>query len=322
MNQKPEIVVIGAGIVDVLVSHVDARVFQTGSTPAAGIAMQTGGDALNEAVVLSKLGRTVGLVSRLGQDSAGGLVLQTCNDNGVDSRWIARDPDLDTGINVVLIAPDGERRFITNPEGSLRKITSEDVFAAVRHPDFAEARVASFASIFVYPMLMPALEDIFSAIKAKGLILCADMTRPKHGEKVEDIRKALQYVDYIFPNYEEAAQVTGCTQPKDIASRFLDCGVKHVAIKLGKHGCLIRDAQTCKIVSAVPGIQAVDTTGAGDNFAAGFISALCENMDFEACARRANATASVCVQRIGATSGTRDLQEIMRRAVELTSMDL
>lgn len=314
MIHSPEIIVIGAGIVDVLVTQVDEKVFLRHSTPARDISMQTGGDALNEALILSRIGRSVRLVSCIGQDMAGEMILDACRRDGVDVSCVARKENLDTGVNIVLVAENGERSFITNPNGGLRKITPEDVFSAIEQPDFSQAKIASFASIFVYPLLMPALEEIFKRIREKGLVLCADMTRPKNGERIEDLQRALQYVDYIFPNYSEAAEVTGKTDLDEIANAFLDSGVKNVVIKLGARGCLVKNREFRKIIPAVSSIPAIDTTGAGDNFVAGFIVALYEGKSIEDCAKFANATASVCVERIGASSGKRDRAEIIRRA--------
>lgn len=314
MNGKPEIIVIGSAIVDVLVTGIDAGVFGRGSTPAEGVSMQTGGDALNESMIMSRLGRRVKLISRVGRDSAGELILNACKKDGVDISGVRTDEDIDTGVNVVLVDDKGERRFITNPNGGLRKIMPEHVLKAVGESEFTDASIVSYASIFVHPhMTAEHLADVFGEIKAKGLILCADTTKPKKGEKVEDIREALQYVDYIMPNYEEAVMITDEREPEKIADRFLECGVKNVIIKLGGKGCLVKNDTICTIIPAVPGIKAVDTTGAGDNFAAGFISALYEGMPFEACAAFANAVASICVEHVGACAGSRDRNEIMRR---------
>ena len=76
--------------------------------------------------------------------------------------------DVDTGVNVVLVGEGGERSFLTDPQGSLRKIAPEDVFAAIDAPDFAGIRAVCFASVFAYPLLTPALEDIFRRVKEKG----------------------------------------------------------------------------------------------------------------------------------------------------------
>ena len=318
MNASPEAVLIGAAILDVVAPGAGPRVFETGSLPCPGLRLGTGGDAMNEAVVLARLGRRVRLVSRVGDDAAGDLVLGVCRKNGIDVSGVARGR-VDTGVNVVLVGESGERCFLTNPEGSLRKLTPEDVFAAIEAPGFAEAKAVCFASVFAYPLLMPALEEIFCRIREKGPVLLVDMTRRKNGETLEDIAPALQYADYVLPNLDEAHLLTGTREPAEIARQFLDCGVKNVIVKLGADGCLVKNAGVEAIVPAVPGVRAVDTTGAGDNFAAGFLDALLRGEGIVDCARWGNAVASLCVEQVGATAGARDREEIARRAARIAA---
>ena len=300
----PEVVLIGAGVADIPLSPVDRDVFDVGSHPLEGISMFLGGDAANEAVILSRLGHRAALISKVGRDGAGDFVVSELQRAGVDTGWVAREEGLDTAINIVLVRPDGERSFITNKNGSLRRLGLEDIRPALDTPAFEGAKVACLASLFVSPMLPPEdTAELFRLIRAKGLTLCADTTKPKHGETVRDIADALARLDYFFPNREEASMLTGCTEPSDIAKVLLDCGVRHVALKLGGRGCLIADAHGARVVPAVPGIVPVDTTGAGDTFAGGFIAGLLEGRSFEDCARLANAAASLCVETVGATSG-------------------
>ena len=75
MNVSAEVAVIGAAILDVVVPGAGPRVFETGSIPCPGLKLSTGGDAMNEAVALSLLGRRARLISRVGNDAAGDLVL-------------------------------------------------------------------------------------------------------------------------------------------------------------------------------------------------------------------------------------------------------
>ena len=232
---------------------------------------------------------------------------------GINTAFLNR-VDIDTGLNIVLVDGEGERHFITNPEGSLRRIEPEDVFSAIESPDFSSLKVVSFASVFAYPLLMPCLADIFRAIKARGPLLCVDMTSRKNNETIDDIAPALRYADYVFPNLKEAQLLCGKEDPDDIADIFLDRGVGCAVIKLGARGCLVKNAGLRALVPSVPGIRAIDATDAGDNFAAGFIDALLDGESLPCCAARANAAASLCVERIGATSGPREKAEVLRRA--------
>jgi len=318
MRAQPEAIIIGAAIADIPLAPVDRGVFDAGSTPVERITMQLGGDAANEAAALCRLGHPAALVDPVGDDGAGAFVISELERAGVDTRWMRRAPGVDTGINVVLVGPDGERRFITSRTGSLRRLTLADALPALESPGLAGARVCCLASLFVSFELSPAdTAELFRRARARGLTLCADATRPKHGETARDLRDALSQLDYFLPNLEEAAALTGRSDPDAAADALLDAGVRRLALKLGGRGCLIADAEGRRIVPAVPGIRAVDTTGAGDTFAAGFIAGLLEGRSFEACARLGNAAASLCVEVVGAGAGRWTRRDVERRLTGL-----
>lgn len=316
-----DITVIGAAIVDVLAAPFRADGFYAPSGACIDsqsmeqIILSFGGDALNEAVALSRLGKQVELVSTLGQDEAGTQVLHYLQENGVDTSRIAQHMELDTGVNVVLIDENGERRFLTNPHGSLRRLTEEDILP---HLDTA-ADIVSFASMFVSPLLdIPAMKRLFARIKAKpGRVLAVDLTKAKQGETLSDLQELLPYIDYLFPNEEEAALLTGDPDPECNAALFLEAGVGCVAMKCGQHGCLIHSANHWVHLPAYPVEQVVDTTGAGDCFAAGFLWALSEGGDLTECGRFATAVASCSVEQVGALTGLTSPVLPMQRYREL-----
>lgn len=308
---KKAVTVIGAAIVDVLVGPVNVSVFENGSQAMDMTKLSFGGDALNEAVALSKLGATVELVSKVGQDEAGMRVLHFLEENGVDISRIVQEEKLTTGLNVVLIDDAGERHFLTNPQSSLRKLTLEDVAPCLEEA----ADIVSFASMFVSPLLdIPAMECLFKQIKSKpGRILVADMTKPKNGERLEDLKGLLSYVDYLLANEAEAALLTGCDDVNKNLESLLGAGAKCVVIKCGSKGCLIGTPEAVIKVAAYPVEQVVDTTGAGDCFAAGFLWGLTQGISLEACGKLACATASYAVECVGATEGIVSVEEIKKR---------
>lgn len=300
----PDSLIIGAAIADIPLAPVGPQVFSVGSTPVERIAMGVGGDAANESLVLARLGHAPALISVVGDDAPGDFVLRALSDAGVDVSRVTRAANLDTGINVVLVGEDGERRFITSRTGSLRRLSLGHILPALEEPGLEGAKVACLASLFVSPLL--TLDDtaaLFDALKARGLILCADTTRRKNGETLREAGDALSRLDYFFPNLEEAALLTGEGDPDAAADALLGCGVKHVAIKLGGRGCLLASQQERHLVPACPGVNCVDTTGAGDTFSAAFIAALLEGRPFVDCGRFANAAASLCVETVGAAGG-------------------
>lgn len=307
VDRKLDVIIIGAAIVDLPLRPVSREVFDVVSYPVDGISMTIGGDALNESTIITRLGHKVGLMSCIGVDVPGWFVINHCKANDIDTTYIKQDPDKVTSINVGLVAEDGERTFITNRQGSLWKFCYEDLdISALKN-----AKILSFASIFNNPLFdNKALVSVFSKAKEEGMIICADMVSPRLNEKLEDIKEALSYVDYFFPNFEEACGLTGETEEEKVAEVLYGCGVKNVVMKIGKRGCYIRNAEGSMIVPACKGVTAIDTIGAGDNFASGFISALLEGKDLRDCAVYANCTAAVSVQYVGATGGVKDKQMV------------
>ncbi len=305
------VTVIGAAIVDVLAGPVSETVFKTGSQPMNNISLSFGGDALNEAVALSKLGISVELVSKVGCDESGDRVLNFLREHDVSTEHVVQEEGLDTGINVVLVDEHGERHFLTNPQGSLRKLSAKDV-----EPYLDEAAdIVSFASMFVSPLMdVSAMESLFRQIKSKPKrILVADMTKAKKGERLEDLKNVLPYIDYLLPNEEEIALLTGVSDAYENAGLLVESGVSCAVIKRGKEGCLIRTKEVCLEIPACPVERVVDTTGAGDCFAAGFLCGLTKGLSLKECGQLACAAASCAVESPGATEGIVSAEEVKER---------
>lgn len=303
MERKLDVICLGAAIVDIPLQPVSRDIFDIESYPVDRIAMTVGGDAMNEATIISRLGHKTGIISCVGDDAAGNFILGSCAKDHIDYEGIKMDPNIDTSMNVGLVTADGERTFVTNRNGSLWK-------TSIEHVDFdkmKQAKILSLASIFNNPLLDgKTLVKIFKEAKKADMIICADMIKPRLGETLDDIREALSYVDYFFPNFEEACLMTGETEEEKVADVLFGCGVKNVIMKIGKRGCYIRNADGAMIVPAAKGITAIDTIGAGDNFASGFITGLLDGKDLRECGIYANCTAAVSVQYVGATTGVQN----------------
>lgn len=307
---KPDITIIGAAIMDVLAGPVTPQIFAANSTPMNSIKIACGGDALNESVVLTRMGRRVDLVSKIGCDEAGDRVLEYLKNTGVGTAHITREAGLETGVNIVLVDEQGERRFLSNPKGSLRTLSEADVQPFL---DTA-ADIVSFASMFVSPQMdIPAMERIFRKVKTSGRMLAVDTTNPKNGETLEDLQVLLPFIDYFFPNHEEISRLTGEKDPEKNAELLMQAGVSCAVIKCGGEGCLIRTKTERIRIPAYPIQAVVDTTGAGDCFAAGFLWGLLEGFSLEECGRFACAVASCTVEQMGATGAIRSMDEPLRR---------
>ncbi len=315
MKNNIDFIIIGASILDVLAQPVTTDVFETGSVSAKHVVMHTGGDALNEATILAALGSSVRLISKTGADYAGNYIQKHCQQARIDTTFLQSQESLETGVNLVLVDASGERHFVTSQNGSLRKLTPADI------PDtaFSGGKYLCFASIFVFPAFDDAaLARLFSKAKANGLILCADMTKRKHGENLNDMKNCLSLLDYIFPNYEEASLLTGLTDWDEIADAFLECGTGCIILKSGARGCFIKTKTERYWIPAYPHAHCLDTTGAGDTFTACFLYSLNQGMPLPECGKFANAGASICIEQMGATGKIKNKEQVIERYSEIS----
>ena len=284
VEKKLDVLCLGAAVVDIPLRPVSRDIFDIESYPVEQIAMAVGGDAMNESTIISRLGFKTGLMAAVGDDAAGAFILRSCKKDNIDTEGVTVDPNLNTSINIGLVTVDGERTFITNRNGSLWKENIEHV----NFDKIKEAKILSLASIFNCPLLDgKTLEKIFKFAKEEGMTITADMIMPRLGETLDDIAGALQYVDYFFPNYDEACLMTGEKEEDKVA-----------------------DKEGVMIVPACKGITAIDTIGAGDNFASGFIAALLQGKNLKECGEYANCTAAIAVQHPGATSGVQNREMV------------
>ena len=318
MKNEKEITVIGAGVIDVLAGPAGPRVFTSGSEPMEFTKLSFGGDALNEAVALSRLGSRADLISLVGGDEAGERVLRFLKTNGVKTDHVRVCPGLDTGVNIVLVDEKGERHFLTNPFSSLRKLSENEIL-----PFAGEmGEIVSFASMFVSPLLdIPAMERVFSKIKEKPeRILVVDFTTAKKHETLEELSCLFPYIDYLLPNEAELASLTGEKDTKKNLERALRLGAKCIVLKRGGKGCTICKEEEYMDIPAYPVEKVIDTTGAGDCFAAGFLHGLSAGMSLKECAALGCAAASCSVEAAGATDGVRSLAEVSQRFAHLLAL--
>lgn len=301
-----DVVCIGVVLMDLPLGPIDEQIFHEETTMVPQIGLTTGGDAFNEAVILARLGRKTALMGQIGMDLLGDIIIKRCDEEGVDHSRLRRDPDTDTRINVVIIGKDKQRHFIKTKNAGSVSFRSEDLdYGLIRN-----ARAVSLASIFCSKLRDPGvILNIVKTARENGVVTFADMVPMTGGETIGDLAEALPYLDYFLPNQEEAAALTGLQEPDEIADRLLQYGIKNVIIKLGKEGCLIKNHLERYRLPAFTA-EAVDTTGAGDNFAAGFITAVLEGMKLYDCGTFANAVAAVSTESMGATAGVKNKPQI------------
>ncbi len=298
-----EMICAGMALADVMIRGLSQEHYSDEIRMAEQIEILPGGDAFNEAVIATRLGNRVKLLASVGADDAGELIRAKAAANGVDVSGLVRDPEVPTRIMVLMVDENGERRQIARRPG-LQKVKppAQELFDG--------AKIVSLASLFRAPWdEKDAIQNAASRAKAQGAVVCADIKTNDGSKTLADFGEALSYIDYIFPNEAEARFHTGKETPEEMGRALLDLGFGHVVIKLGKRGCYACSREQSFYMPSFL-VKALDSTGAGDNFAAGFMTALAEGKSFVECCRFASAVAAVSVQALGATAGVQSRAQV------------
>lgn len=297
---------IGLIVADLLVKTVNPNVFRVDSTKVDEIKAMPGGDAMNEAIILARLGARVGLLGKIGADPFGRIVLNQAAANGVNVKYVTIDDATKTTVSIVLINENGERNFVYCP-GNNDHFSIADVNLSL----LQQTRIVNVGSIFGLPLLdRGGIETIFHAAHENHVITTADVTHDVAKLGFAGIKNILKLMDIFMPSYIEAVYLTQETKPEKMADVLLRAGVQTVVIKLGEKGCYIKTAGECYEISSYP-VRAVDTTGAGDNFVAGFLTGMLKGWNLQQCGRFANAAGALCVQGMGATTAVRSFEQVV-----------
>jgi 2-dehydro-3-deoxygluconokinase len=266
------------------------------------------GAELNVAIGLARLGLRVGWLSRVGSDSFGRFVLDTLATEGVDASAVTVDPAHPTGFYLKSRSVDGSdpqiEYFRTGSAASFLSAADDrqEYFARARHVHLSG--VAAAISDSSYEL---ALRIAGEALATGQRISFDPNLRPRlwrsREEMIERVNALAALAHWVLPGLEEGRILAGATTAEAVAAFYLERGAEGVAVKLGRDGAYLRTAKTEERVPAAPVERVVDTVGAGDGFAVGFISALLEDRDAMDAARRGNLIGGMAIQVIGDSEG-------------------
>ena len=305
-EKRGKFICIGTAIVDSIIRGFDPEPISASGFRASSGSLNVGGEAVNEAMAAAKLGVETGILAALGNDAAGDMIEAALLKCGVDVSGIIRSDEHPTPVTTMFVSDDGSRKSITN--GAHRYNFHPEQYAGV----YRDAGAVSLASLFRAPFDDPeVIEKTIRPAHEQGSLILADTKLPNFRKlTLDDLRELLPMIDYIFPNEDEAEYYTGRTQPQEMAQVFLSYGIQNVIIKLGARGCWFQN-QEQQIYLPPCKIKAVDATGAGDNFIAGFASQILEGRSNAEALEFANACGAICTCAVGAASGLKDREQVL-----------
>ncbi len=288
-------IVVGDLMMDVT-ARVSSPLAYASDTPAR-VSMQPGGAAANTAAWLAGTGRPVELVGCVGDDPAGRLILDGLARRGVGASHVRVVPTTSTGACVVLVDEHGERTMLPD-SGANGFLTAADLAALEPGP-------ADYVHLSGYVLINPASRDealaVIALANAAGALLSLD---PASADPLTGIRdlvwRALVDVPLVIANAEEATVLTGSADPREAARRLAEhCGT--AVVKRGPAGVVAAEAGRVGLIeqAALAG-EVVDTTGAGDAFAAGLLDALMAGSALDRAVHGGQQLAVRAVSRVGA----------------------
>lgn len=293
-----KILCVGQIVADILVRSVDKIDFSIDTKRVDQIVIKNGGDCLNTAIDLKKLGADVGFCGVLGKDALGKYLQNVLRENGIDDSAIYYDSEANTSSTVALINSEGDRIFLYY--GGTNDILSVD---KLKMNSLDEASIVHVGGTFLLPKLDgEGTRELFEEAHKRGCLTTMDVTYDTTEKWLDIILPCLKELDLFIPSLNEAKRICGTDVPKEIACFLKEKGVKNVILKLGKKGCYV-DAFGKSYYQEAFTVPVVDTTGAGDAFVSGILYGITRGWKIEKTTQFASAVSAQCIQKLGATAG-------------------
>jgi len=293
--------VIGFGALNMDHLHRVDRLVLDGETCIQHTARSPGGSAANTVYGLSRLGVKTGLLGAVGDDEDGKAILDDLRQVGVDTSHVRIVDNVPTG-SVMGFVDEGGRRALYVSPGANSRIGREDVELAY----VAQARILHLTS-FVDEKQLAVQEWLVEEIPPQVQVSFAPGSLyARRGAEV--LSRILRRTAFLFVNEDEAEDLGG-------VRGLCDRGCQVVVITLGEKGCRVVKVgasghpEEDHLIEAVA-IQVVDTTGAGDAFAAGFLYGVLGQKDLPTCGRLGNLVASRAIAALGARTGLPTLADL------------
>lgn len=303
---------IGMAVADLIVGPVDQFEFQQDVTLVDNVNIKAGGDAANVALNLATLNTPVSLYTKLGKDLFGDWLINHYQSVGVDTTQIRQTTQESTGTAIALVDHSGERVFLYRG-GTVDTLSLQDIeVTSVLSHDIVHS-----SGYFLLPLLESSgLTEIFYTAFKEGKITSLDVGWDSTGKWLETIEPILPSLTYFLPTLNEAKAISNCDTIEECAAFFIDHGVKTVVIKAGAYGAFVNDGVNAYWVKGSKVSKVIDTTGAGDGFVSGFLSAIARGYTLTDAVKVANNAGATVVQQYGSSGVIKNFEQINIEGLE------
>ncbi len=250
----------------------------------------------------ARLSLRVAFIGKAGDDEFGRFMLRELSQRGINTSGVVIDPHLPTGLSVILSRPS-DRAILTHL-GSIAALRFDEIDLSL----LSQARHLHVGSYYLLDALRPDVPRLFDEAKARGLTISIDTNYDPTEQWDGGLREVLQRVDVFLPNETELLAITREDSIEAGLDRLADIPI--VAVKLGARGAMARRGSQIVYADSIP-VNVVDTTGAGDSFDAGFISAYLAGQDLTQALRFACACGSLSTRAAGGTTAQATIEEAL-----------
>lgn len=297
-----QIVVLGSLNMDLV---VQAKRLPVGGETILGEAFHeiAGGKGANQAVAMARLGASVKMIGRVGQDGFGNTLMSTLNKDGIDTTGIKTIDGISTGVALITLQSSGENSIIVVP-GANGKLMPEDLEEVKE--DIMQAET------FVTQLETP-IQTVKAALKIAKKGGAFTILNPAPAQFLD--QEILENVDLLTPNETELALLSGLptTNLEEVtlaAKALMEQGVKALVVTLGSEGALYLNVAGAVVKQDAFKVVPVDTTAAGDSFTGGLAVALTNDKAIEEALVFASQVGALTVQKLGAQSSLPYLAEV------------
>lgn len=299
--QRPKILVIGELNVDIVATGLRSVPEMGSEIIAESCELTLGSASAIFAAGMAKLGHEVTFFSHVGQDYFGDFCLKTLKQSGVSTRHVTRKPAETTGVTIAL---SGKRdRALVTYAGAVATFKADAINETVisRHDHL------HLTSYYLQTALRPSFRRLLQQAKASGLTTSFDPNSDPR-DNWANIDSVLKFTDVLFVNEREAMQLTR-SNTLNGALKTLGAKVNCAVIKRGARGATA--IQNEKLFNHRGfKIRTIDTTGAGDSFDAGCLSAYLRKAPLAECLRSGNACGALSAVKVGGTAGQPTQQQL------------
>jgi len=254
----------------------------------------SGGSAANTIIGVTQLGGTARFLGKVGDDPYGKFYREDLKKAGV--FFDASPGDGITGRCLVLVTPDGERTMLTHL-GICGQLMPDDI----TEEDIGQAKMIYIEGyLWDSPPAREACMAVLKVAKRLGKKVAFTVSDPFVVCRYKDefLRLIPKWIDLLFCNLDEGRELTGQDNEKDVIS-FIGELAPQVAMTLGDEGAIVYDRGEIHSVQTEK-IKPVDTNGAGDAFAGGFLYRYLRGYSLESCAKLGNCFSGLIVSQMGA----------------------